>query len=207
MVKKKLKKFHPMTDSDQVDKLLGICFTWGKDRSIYLDQESYVSQILEEFGMANCKLSHISISLSVQLSDDSSPCLGRGEHKLFWRLIGWLIFLITATWPDISFPVNQLSQFLTEPRQIHLVAAKHILHYIQATMDYRLVFGVKGRQGLVAYTDSAYTNSVRNCLTTGFIFMINRSPVCWNSRKQTVTAQSSTEAEYMAVSEAAKQAI
>ena len=169
MVKKKLKKFHPMTDSDQVDKLLGICFTWGKDRSIYLDQESYVSQILEEFGMANCKLSHISISLSVQLSDDSSPCLGRNEHKLFQRLISQLIFLITATQLDISFPVNQLSQFLTEPRQIHLVAAKHILHYIQATMDYRLVFGVKGRQGLVAYTDSVYANSVRNHLTTGFI--------------------------------------
>ena len=37
--------------------------------------------------------------------------------------------------------------------------------------------------------------------------MINGSPVCWNSRKQTVTAQSSTEAEYMAMSEASKQAI
>ena len=87
------------------------------------------------------------------------------------------------------------------------MVAKHVLHYVKATMDYGLVFGAKGRQGLVVYTDSAYTNSVRNCLTTGFIFMINRSPVCWNSRKQTVTAQSSTEAEYMAMSEAAKQAI
>ena len=76
-------------------------------------------------------------------------------------------------------------------------------------MDYRLVFGAKGRQsqGLVAYADSAYANSVRNRSTTGFVFMINGSPVCWNSRKQTVTAQSSTEAEYMAVSEAAKQAV
>ena len=105
-VKQKLKEFHPMMDSGCVDKLLGICFTWGKDGSIHLDQESYASQILEEFGMANCKPSCTPISPSVQLSDDSSPHLGRGEHKLFWRLIGWLIFLITATWPDISFPVN-----------------------------------------------------------------------------------------------------
>ena len=206
-VKQKLKEFHPMTDSSRVDKLLGIRFTWGKDGSIHLDQESYASQILEEFGMANCKPSRTPISPSVQLSDDSSPRLGRGEHKLFRRLIGRLIFLITATQPDISFPVNQLSQFLAEPRQVHLVAAKHVLRYIQATMDYGLVFGAKGRQGLVAYTDSAYTNSVRSRSTTGFIFMINGSPVCWNSRKQTVTAQSSTEAEYMAMSEASKQAI
>ena len=135
-----------MTDSGCIDKLLGICFTWGKDRSIHLDQQSYASQILEEFGMANCKPSRMPISPSIQLSDDSSPRLRRDEHKLFWRLIGQLIFLITATRPDISFAVNQLSQFLVEPRQVHLVAAKHVLRYIQATMDYGLVFGAKGRE-------------------------------------------------------------
>ena len=209
-VKQKLKEFHPMTDSSHVDKLLGIHFTWErKDGSIHLDQQSYVSQILKEFGITDCKPSYIPISLSVQLSDDSSPCLGRSDHKLFWRLIRQLIFLVTATRPNISYAVNQLSQFLVKLRQVHLVVAKHILHYIQATKDYELVFGAKERQRqeLVVYTDSAYANSVRNCLTTGFIFMINRSPVCWNSRKQMMTAQSSTEAEYMAVSEAAKQAI
>ena len=59
------------------------------------------------------------------------------------------------------------------------MAAKHILCYIQVTKDYGLVFDTKRRQrqGLVAYTDLAYANSVRNCLTTGFIFMINGSPV------------------------------
>ena len=207
MVKKKLKEFHPMMDSSQVDKLLGIHFTWGKDGSIHLDQQSYASQILEEFGMANCKPSHMPISPSIQLSDDSSSHLRRDEHKLFQRLISQLIFLITATQPDISFTVNQLSQFLTEPRQIHLVVAKHILCYIQVTKDYGLVFGAKERQGLVVYADSAYANSVRNCLTTGFVFIINRSPVCWNSRQQTVTAQSLTEVKYMAVLEVSKQAI
>ena len=206
-VKKKLKEFHLMMDSSLVNKLLGICFTWGWDRSICLDQESYTSQILEEFGMAECKPSRMPISLSIQLSDTDSSRLGRSDHKLFWRLIGWLIFLVTATRPDISYAVNQLSQFLMELRQVHLVAAKHVLCYIQVTKDYGLVFGAKGRQGLVMYADSVYANSVRSRLTTGFIFMINGSPVTWNSRKQTVTAQSSTEAEYMAVLEAAKQAI
>ena len=186
-VKKKLKEFHPMTDSGLVNKLLGIHFTWGQG-SICLDQESYASQILEEFGIANCKPLWMPISLSIQLSDNNSSCLGRGDHKLFWRLISQLTFLVTATRPDISYAVNQLSQFLVEPRQVHLVAVKHVLHYIQATKDYGLVFDAKGRQGLVAYADPVYANSVRNCSTTGFIFMINRSPVTWNSRKQTVTA-------------------
>ena len=85
-VKKKLKEFHPMTDSSIVNKLLGIHFTWGRG-SICLDQESYVSQILEEFGMAEYKPSWMPISLSIQLSDTNSSCLGRSDHKLFWRLI------------------------------------------------------------------------------------------------------------------------
>ena len=86
-VKKKLKEFHPMTDSGIVNKLLGICFTWGQG-SICLDQESYASQILEEFGMAECKPLRTPISLSIQLSDTDSSCLGRSDHKLFQRLIG-----------------------------------------------------------------------------------------------------------------------
>ena len=72
------------------------------------------------------------------------------------------------------------------------------------------MFSAKGRQqqhGLIAYADSAYTNSARNQLTTRFIFMIDGTPIIWMSRKQSITAQSSTEAEYMALSEAAKQVI
>ena len=112
-----------------------------------------------------------------------------------------------ATRLDIAFAVNQLSQYLAEPRKVHLAAAKHVLRYIKGTIGFGLTFGAKGRKGLSAYADSAYANSARNRSTTAFVFMIDGTPITWMSRKQLVTAQSSTEAEYMAVSEAAKQAI
>ncbi|BCR88813.1 uncharacterized protein ACHE_50011A [Aspergillus chevalieri] len=206
-VKQKLKEFHPMTDSGLVRKLLGIRFTWGRDRSIRLDQEPYAQQILEEFGMADCKPASTPIGPSVKLETPDSSLLGRTEHKLFRRLIGRLIFLVIATRPDIAFAVNQLSQYLAEPREVHLAAAKHVLRYVKSTIGYGLTFGAKGSQGLYAYADSAYANSAKNRSTTGFVFSINGTPISWISRKQSVTAQSSTEAEYMAVSEAAKQAI
>ncbi|ODM15139.1 hypothetical protein SI65_09378 [Aspergillus cristatus] len=208
VVKQRLKEFHPMTDSGLVKKLLGIRFTWGKDRSIQLDQESYARQILDEFGMADCKPASTPIGPSVKLEAPDSSLLGRAEHKLFRRLIGQLIFLVIATWLDIAFAVNQLSQYLAEPRKVHLAAAKHVLRYVKGTIYYRLTFSAKGRpKGLYAYADSAYANSAKNRSTTGFVFFINGTPITWTSRKQSVTAQSSTEAEYMAVSEAAKQAI
>lgn len=192
-VKRKLREFHPMTDSGRVQKLLGIRFTWGRDRSIRLDQESYARQILEEFGMADCKAVSSPLGPSVQLGYDS-PRLGRGDHKLFRRLIGRLMFLVTATRPDIAFAVNQLSQYLAEPGQVHLGAAKHVLRYVKGTIDYGLVYGAKGRrqQGLIAYSDSAYANSKENRSTIGFIFMIDGAPITWSSRKQSLTAQSST---------------
>lgn len=207
-VKKKLKDFHPMTDGGLVKKLLGIRFTWG-DKSVRLDQESYGRQILDEFGMADCKPTNTPISPSVKLDTEDSPLLGRGEHKLFRRLIGRLMFMVIATRPDIAFAVNQLSQYLAGPRRIHLGAAKHVLRYIKGTIGYGLMFGSKGSKdnGLVAYADSAYANSAKSRSTTGFVFMINGAPIAWSSRKQSITAQSTTEAEYMAVSEAAKQAI
>lgn len=158
--------------------------------------------------MADCNPASIPISPSVKLNSEDSPPLGRSEHKLFRRLIGRLIFLVIATRLDIAFAVNQLSQYLAEPRQIHLGAAKHILRYIKGTITFGLTFSAKGRQiGLSAYADSAYANSAKSRSTTGFIFMINGTPITWTSRKQSITAQSTTEAEYMAVSEAAKQAI
>ena len=212
-IKEKLKRFHPMTDSGLVTKLLGIRFNWGRKReSVRLDQESYARQVLDEFGMANCKPASSPISPSMQLADaDGSQQLGQSDHKLFRRLIGRLMFLVIATRPDIAFAVNQLSQYLAEPRKVHLHAAKHVLRYIKSTIGYGLMFSAKGSKGkgndLVGYADSAYANSARSRSTTGHVFMIDGTPITWASRKQSVTAQSSTEAEYMAVSEATKQVI
>ena len=87
-VKQKLKKFHPMTDSGLVKKLLGIRFTW-RNGSIRLDQESYANQILEEFGMADCNPASSPITPSMLIhSYGDSPHLGQKDHKLFQRLIG-----------------------------------------------------------------------------------------------------------------------
>src|SRR5699024_5195433 len=160
-IKRKLKDFHPMTDSGLVRKLLGIRFTW-RDGSVRLDQKSYAQQILDEFGMTDCKPANTPISPSAKLDLSDSPLLRRTEHKLFRRLIGRLIFLVIGTRLDITFAVNQLSQYLAEPRKVHLAAAKHMLRYIKGTISHGLTFSAKGRQGLYAYADSAYANSARS---------------------------------------------
>ena len=86
--------------------------------------------------------------------------------------------------------------------------AKHILYYIRGIIDYDLMFNTKGSQlRLTVYSDSAYANSAKSQSTTGCVFFIEDILIGWMSKRQPIVAQSSTEAEYIALLEVAKQTI
>ena len=68
-------------------------------------------------------------------------------------MIGSLMYLMN-TRPDICFAVNTLIQFLTDPRNVHFIAAKHILRYLRGTFDYGLKYDVNQKINLEGYVDS-----------------------------------------------------
>ena len=122
------------------------------------------------------------------------------DTTLYRQLVGSLMYLVN-TRPDICFAVNTMSQFMCEPRKVHWVAAKHILRYLQGTVDY----GLDYRQGdgvrLVGYTDSDWAGCASDRKSTsGCCFGLGSAVVSWFSRKQQSVALSSAEAEYMAAS-------
>ena len=205
-VKNHLKEFHEMKDYGLATKILGIRISW-RSNGIRLDQEVYAKQILQEFGMENCKSASTPMGPSIQLDDVSSPRLNQNHHKLFQQIIGRLMFLNLGTRPDISFATNRLSQHLAEPQDVHLQAAKHLLRYVKGTIGYGISYSKGRTDKLVGYVDSAFANATGKRSTSAHIFMIGGSPVSWSSRKQSVVAHSTTEAEYMVLAEAAKQAI
>ena len=59
------------------------------------------------------------------------------DLTMYRQLIGSLMYL-TNTIEDICFVVNSLSQVMCEPRQIHWIAAKHVLRYLRGTVGYSL---------------------------------------------------------------------
>ena len=89
--------------------------------------------------------------------------------------------------PDICFVVNTLSQFLTDPRHAHLIAAKHILRYLNGTVDYGLKYEENQKINLEGYVDSDWAGS-----------SINRKITSWCSKKQSCVALSTTEEKYVA---------
>ncbi|XP_056853152.1 secreted RxLR effector protein 161-like [Raphanus sativus] len=112
------------------------------------------------------------------------------------------------TRPDLAFSVGILSKYMHSPRKSHGDAFKQVLRYLKGTKGFGLLFKRGGTQKLIGFSDSSHnTDPDDGKSTTGHLFCLDDTPVSWCSQKQDVVALSSCEAEYMAATEAAKQAI
>jgi hypothetical protein len=100
---------------------------------------------------------------------------------------------------DICFVVNTLSQFLVEPKHVHLVVAKHVMRYLMGTLDCGLSYDGDHDFTLSGYTNSDWAGSVSDRKSTsGCCFSLGSTMISWQSRKQSNIALSKTEAEYIA---------
>jgi hypothetical protein len=109
---------------------------------------------------------------------------------------------------DICFPVNTLSQFLVEPRHVHLVAAKHVVRYLKGTIDYGLSYDGDHDFTLSVYTDADWEGSVSDRKnTSGCCFNLGSAMISWQSRKQSSISLSIVEEKYIFACSASCEAI
>lgn len=126
----------------------------------------------------------------------------------FREAVGSLMYAMVCTRPDIAYAVNQVAQFCNSPKRVHWEAVKRIFAYLKGTADYGITFSSykQGQNVLVSYSDSDYAGDVSTRRsTTGYILMLNNGPVTWCSQRQKCTSLSTTEAEYVAMCETAKE--
>ena len=113
-----------------------------------------------------------------------------------------------GTRPDITYAVMVMSQFAVNPSREHLDKALYICRYLAGTTEYRLVYEGRSNKGLIAYTDSDWASDpIKRRSVTGFFFKLANGIISWQSRSQKTVALSSTEAEYMALSDCSRQAV
>ena len=132
------------------------------------------------------------------------------KDKPYNEVLGSIMWAQGATQPDLSFAVNLLSRFQANPGQAHWNAMLHVLGYIKGTLNYRItyVWGSAGGLKPVGYVDSDYAgNPDTRQSTSGYIFLMAGGAVSWSSKRQPTVATSTTKAEYMALSQAAQQAM
>jgi hypothetical protein len=127
----------------------------------------------------------------------------------FAAQLGSVMYAMTTTRPDIAFAVSALAQHTRNPGPEHWVALKRIFLYLRSTMDYSITFGgeVDDKFELAGYTDASFAEDCATRRSTGaYIFTLNGGPVSWTSKRQSTVALSTTEAEYMAMCQAIKEA-
>jgi hypothetical protein len=117
------------------------------------------------------------------------------------------MYLALGTRPDISFPINHLAGFLDCYRFEHWRAAIHVLQYLNGMRTLALTLGSTAPISLSGHVDAHFANELdKRKSVMGYKFSLRSGAISWASRKQKVVTLSSTEAEYIGTSEAAKEA-
>ena len=188
-----------MTDLGLAKNMLGIRVTQTKE-GITWDQKAYVEKLLSKFNMTDCK--PVATPLEGKLS------CGEASEDLdvpYQELIGSLMYLSVCTRPDICHTLSYLSQFNKSHGIEHWKAAKRVLRYLKGSLDFKLKFEKTGKP-IYGFVDSDWASDEDRKSYTGYVFKFGGSAVSWESRKQSLVALSSTEAEYIGLTEAAKEA-
>jgi hypothetical protein len=205
-----LESWFKMTWLGEAKRFLGLDVEYLDDGSIALSQKKYVEEVLERFGMENCRPTTTPLIAGDQLPpippDASEP--DPEAKRMYQRMVGSLMYAMVATRPDIAFAVSATGQFASNPQQEHWVAIRHILRYLKGSADFALVYPRQGNLKFEGFTDADWGgNRPDRRSTSGYVYLIGSTALSWSSTRQKSVSLSTTEAEYIASSGAAQELI
>jgi len=211
-VKAKLSEKYKITSLGPACQFLGIEIH-RDGTGISLGQKAYITTILRRFGMEHTH----SVSMPIDPNIKLDLAEARREKVLdditdYQAVVGSLMYAALATRRDISYAVAALSRYNSRPFTSHMTAAKRVLQYLKSTADFRLHFnaigiGIDIGNSLVGYSDSDWANdSADRKSQGGHVFLANNGAISWQSRKQSLIAMSTIQAEFIACLEASREA-
>lgn len=205
-IKRDLAKEFQITDLGEINHCLGMDFIRDK-QGLCISQKPYIENLLDRFGMRDSKTVLKPLDPSTKLTKPEEISNEEMDLYPYRELIGSLMYLAIGTRPDIAFAVNFLSQFNNCYTRDHWAARKRILRYLKGTITSGIKFSRKGTD-LQGYTDADWGSGLDDRRSyTGYVFTLAGAAISWKAKKQRTVALSSTEAEYMSLTEAAKESI
>ena len=200
-----------MKDLGEANYVLGIKILRDrKNKLLALSQATYIDKIVERFGMENSKKGNQPSVLGFHISLEDCPKTDEERKRMstvpYASAVGSLMYAMLCTRPDICYAVGIVSRYQSNPGPRHWQAVKHILKYLRRTRGYMLVYSGMDLKP-IGYTDSDFqTCRDSRKSTSGSVFVLGGGAIVWRSVKQTCTPDSTMEAEYVAASEATKEA-
>ena len=128
------------------------------------------------------------------------------DQLRYSQIIGSLMYLASATRPDISFVVSKLSRYTSNPGNDHWHALERVLHYLKGTMNYVIHYS-RHPAVLEGYSYSNWISDIDQIYaTSGYVFTLGGGAVSWRSCKHTILTKSTMEAEFTALETASTEA-
>ena len=209
-LKRELSKEFAMKDLGAAKQILGMRIK--RDNGVLkLSQEEYVKKVLSRFNMDGSKPVSTPLACHFKLSKDQSPTTEQDRAQMdkvpYASAIGSLMYAMVCTRPDIAHAVGVVSRYMSNPGKQHWEAVKWILRYLRGTADYALCFK-KSDLGLEGFVDADMARDVDGRKSTmGYVYTLGGTAVSWVSKLQKIVALSTTEAEYVAMTEASKEMV
>ncbi|KAK8584146.1 hypothetical protein V6N12_068394 [Hibiscus sabdariffa] len=217
-------------DLGEAAYILGVKIYRDRSRRLLgLSQSTYIDKVLKRFSMEESKKGFLPLRHGISLSKEMYPSTSQERERMsrvpYASAIGLIMYAMICTRPDLSYALSMTSRYQANPGESHWVAVKNILKYLRRTKDVFLVYGGEEQLSIKGYTDASFQTDkddvgelTVSLLTlppvfddsrsqSGFVFCLNGGAVSWKSSKQDIVTDSTTEAEYIAASEAAKEAV
>jgi hypothetical protein len=189
----------------EANYFLGIQIDKLDDGSIKIHQTAYLEKVLVRFRMDKCT----AISTPV-IKDGSDPDQVQSKGNYPYReAVGALMYLMVGTRPDIAYAVGVVSRTLENPTTQDWCKVKRIMRYLRGTSQLGLTYQPNKQNNVLnVFSDADHGGDKKTGLsTTGVVCMFGGGAVTWFSQRQRTTAISTTEAEIVAASEAARELV
>lgn len=206
-----------LEDQGSMYDYLGINYTRQEDGTIIMTQPQLINEIIAEVETTprNAVKPTPCTPTKVLHRHMNAPLLSASYN--YRSVIGKLNYLEKGTRPDIAYATHQLARFSVDPRVPHGEALEYLLKYLRATRDRGIIMKPDANKQLEAYADADFSgnwnaataaeDAATSKSRTGFIILFAGCPIFWTSKLQTITALSTTEAEYVALSHALREVI
>ena len=212
-VKKELKSHFKLRDLGPTTWLLGVEIIRDRSKRILsLNQSQYILSLLKRFNLSDVNPVTTSIDPGSKLSFSMSPTTPEEIEEMhsvpYLQAVGSLMYLATATHPDISYAVGVLARFSKNPGMTHWKAVKHLFRYLKGTLDYKLTYAPDptNTELFTTFTDADHAGNPDNGRSTGgYAVKMGTGAISWCSKLQSIVALSTTEAEYVAATSAGQE--
>lgn len=208
-VKEDLFKVFDCRDLGRVKFMVGIKVDYDAEAGVmFLSQKALINKVIERFSIEEGRSLSTPMDpaqkIAMEEANDDEPTI----NVPFRELTGVLLYLAECTRPDLSFAVHFCARFSSNPKVIHWKALRKIARFAAQTSEQGLQFTRGSDLRFYGYSDSSWADDGNNRRSTGgHVVIFSGGPVSWTSKKQSVVALSTMEAEYISLGRLCQEAV